>query len=103
MSTRYPGALLRFTLPLLERLEILWTLLLDNVILIAGAIAVRHYALRFIHWIADEDGRTWAIDTIEAIADWGTVGTVILIVTFDLLKRLRRAWHELQAQPQEAA
>lgn len=102
VSTRHPDALLRFTVPLLERLEILWTLLLDNALLIAGSIAVRHYALRFIHWIAAEDSRTWAIETIEIIADWGSVGTVIVIVSFDLLKRLRRALRELQ-QTREAS
>jgi len=96
MSTRDPAPLLRFTVPLLERLEIFWMLLLDNVLLIAGAVGLRHLALWFIHWTSAEDARTWAIDTIELIADWGTVGTVIVIVSFDLLKRVRRAWLELQ-------
>jgi len=88
------AAALRRHVIFLERVEIAWTVALD-VALLAVAIGIRHLLVGLIHWVDEQGEYNWLIGTVEKVADYGLLGTMIIITVFDLLKRAKHAGSDI--------
>lgn len=76
------------------RIELLLTCFYDTVLLV-GVVGVRNLGLWTMHVLTPADNSDWITLGLELVFDFGLLVTAIVIVVFDLLKRLRNAWRSL--------
>jgi hypothetical protein len=50
--------------------------------------------LHAVHWLAAADALDWSLKIVDFVLNFGLVGTVIIIIGFDLLKRIRNGYRE---------
>jgi hypothetical protein len=74
-----------------ERLEIIVTIVLDGA-MIATAYLVQVGLLWLVERFTPSEDHPWAIFALEVLLNFGLVGTVAIVVAFDLLKRIRNAF-----------
>lgn len=94
-----PPAKRPFIEQFLDRIDLLWTIILDLAVIVAAVGATR-LAIVWTDSLSADIEITWALILIRFIADVGMVGTVGLITFFDLAKRgiqgyrrLREVWN----------
>lgn len=74
-----------------DRLEVIVTILMDGA-MIAVALIVQATLTWLIRALGNPGETTWALRVLHFILDCGLVGTVAILVAFDLGKRIRLGW-----------
>lgn len=84
------------------RVEIAATIILDGALL-AVSLAVRALLLWVVAKLGpppsgghEPDLQDWAVRAVEAVLNFGLVGTVLVVTVFDLTKRIRMGYRGLR-------
>lgn len=81
----------------MDRLELLITLVMDS-IFVAAAIVSRGLLLRLFKWmLPSPDSGALLLHALEWVINIIIVFAALLIITFDMAKRVRNAYHDFKS------